>query len=342
MKQHHSTSRVFLFVGIGLPVTLLGVTAAVYSTTREILVLWLGLGLTASALVWLFVLILLLRRRLSRFTDDLCEALDSMMNGSGGMEKIPDEETLFSRLHTRLRRLYEVMEQNKTQVDTQRQELQSLVSDISHQVKTPISNLKMLTDTLLSKPVTQEEQQSFLIGMGSQLDKLDFLFGAMVKSSRLETGLIRLERVQSRIYDTLAQALSGIVYGAEKKEIAVTVHCPEALVLCHDAKWTAEALFNLLDNAVKYTSEGGEVSITVEEWEMHVKISITDTGKGISEEQHAAIFRRFYRDEDVHTIPGVGIGLYLTREIITRQGGYIKLTSAVGQGATFAVFLPKG
>lgn len=341
MKKRPSTTSICLLSTIGLLLTLMGVIAAVYTTTQSKPALCLGLGLTLLALLWLLTLMLLLRRRLSGFTDDLCALLDKRMNERGSLDPIPDSETLFSRLHTRLRRLYEVMEQNQMRVDAERQELQSLVSDISHQVKTPVSNLKMLTDTLLTKPVTPQEQQSFLEGMRNQLDKLDFLFGAMVKSSRLETGLIHLERVQSRIYDTLAQALSGIVYSAEQKQISVTVGCPEALQICHDSKWTAEALFNILDNAVKYTPAGGTISATVEEWEMYLKISISDTGKGIPEEHHASVFRRFYREETVHTTSGIGIGLYLAREIITRQGGYIKLVSSMGQGSIFSIFLPK-
>ena len=134
--------------------------------------------------------------------------------------------------------------------------------------------------------------------------------------------------------------MSGIVYGAEQKDIFVTVNCPEDLHLFHDSKWTAEALFNLLDNAVKYTPAGGKITVSVEQWEMYVKLNISDTGKGISERNQASIFRRFYREEEVHDKPGVGIGLYLAREIITRQGGYIKVTSEVGKGSTFSVFLP--
>lgn len=108
----------------------------------------------------------------------------------------------------------------------------------------------------------------------------------------------------------------------------------------HDRKWTAEALFNILDNAVKYTPEYGSIRVCVESWEMHLKVSITDTGKGIPENQQGAIFRRFYREEDVHDIEGIGIGLYLAREIISLQNGYIQVTSQVGTGSTFSVFLP--
>ena len=127
---------------------------------------------------------------------------------------------------------------------------------------------------------------------------------------------------------------------AEKKEIAVSVDCPENLTFSHDSKWTSEALFNLLDNAVKYTPAGGKIAVLVVLWEMYVEIKVTDTGKGISESNQAAIFRRFYREEEVHEQQGVGIGLYLAREIVTRQGGYIKVISEPGKGSEFSIMLP--
>ncbi len=157
---------------------------------------------------------------------------------------------------------------------------------------------------------------------------------------RLETGVIQLDKKPGRLFDTVAQAMSGIVYAAEKKEIAVSVDCPEDLTVSHDSKWTSEALFNLLDNAVKYTPAGGEIAVSVVLWEMYVEIKVADTGKGISESNQAAIFRRFYREEEVHEQQGVGIGLYLAREIITRQGGYIKVVSEPGRGSEFSIMLP--
>ena len=218
--------------------------------------------------------------------------------------------------------------------------MQSLVSDISHQVKTPVSNLKMVTDTLLTRSVSEVERTDFIRGIRIQTDKLDFLFQALVKTSRLETGIIRLEKKAGRIYDTVAQAMSGIVYAAEKKQIGVSVDCPENLMVAHDSKWTSEALFNLLDNAVKYTPAGGKINVIVEQWEMYLEIRVTDTGKGISESNQAAIFRRFYREEEVHEQPGVGIGLYFAREIITQQGGYVKVVSELGKGSAFSIMLP--
>ncbi len=340
--KHIPVKTLFLLVGAGAVISMLALSAVLSIMTHDIWVLIGGGLLTVCALIWLFLLTLFFGKRLSLFTVDLCRTMDSMINGGEEPVRANDSETLFARISYRLSRLYGIMQENRRKVDEERRELQMLVSDISHQVKTPVSNLKMVTDTLLSRPVTEQERSGFLQGIRSQTDKLEFLFQALVKTSRLETGAIRLEKKDCPLIDTLAQAMSGIVYEAEKKDISVTVQCPDDLRLSHDSKWTAEALFNLLDNAVKYTPAGGKISVSVEQWEVYVKLDVTDTGKGISESQQAAIFRRFYREEEVHDKPGVGIGLYLAREIVTRQGGYIRVTSEIGRGATFSVFLPKG
>lgn len=329
-----------LVIEAGAVLSMLAVTEVLYALSHDRWILLGGAALTLCALVWQLLLSQLFARRLSLFTDDLCQTLDHMISGGREPERANDRERLFDRIHHRLSRLYGIMQENRRKVDEDRQELQMLVSDISHQVKTPVSNLKMVTDTLLEKPVTEGERAEFLQGIRGQTDKLDFLFQALVKTSRLETGAIRLEKKDGLLFDTLALACGGIVYEAEKKEIDVTVDCPPDLRLPHDSKWTAEAIFNLLDNAVKYTPAGGSVSVAVEQWEMYIKLDVADTGKGIAESRQASIFRRFYREEEVHDVPGVGIGLYLAREIITRQGGYMKVTSEVGKGSIFSVFLP--
>ena len=331
----------FLLVEAGAAISMLALSFLLSAMTGQGWVLLAGGLLTACALVWLFLLTLLFAKRLSQFTNDLCQTMDSMITGGQEPARAEDRETIFARISYRLSRLYGILQENRRKVDEERRELQTLVSDISHQVKTPVANLKMVTDTLLAKPVTEQERRDFLQGIRSQTDKLEFLVQSMGKASRLETGAITLEKKDALLLDTLAQAMSGIVYGAEQKGISVEVQCPDDLRVSHDSKWTAEALFNLLDNAVKYTPAGGKISVSVEQWEMYVKLDVTDTGRGIPESRQAAIFRRFYREEEVHDQPGVGIGLYLAREIISRQGGYIKVTSEVGRGSTFSVFLPR-
>lgn len=278
-----SVKRLFLWICIGLLLSMTAITLILFSLTLEVAVLIAGAALIVCAFAWFFVLTQTFGKRLSLFTSELCKTLDNMIDGDEEPKPTDNSETLFARINHRLTRLYQIMQGNRRKVEEERQELQTLVSDISHQVKTPISNLKMVTDTLLTRPVTEAERIDFIKGVRSQTDKLDFLFQALVKTSRLETGVIRLEKKPGRIYDTVAQAMSGIVYASEKKQIGVSVDCPENLTVAHDSKWTAEALFNLLDNAVKYTPAGGKITVTVEEWEMYAEIKVADTGKGISE-----------------------------------------------------------
>ena len=335
-----SVKRLFGWIVAGLFLSMAVITLSLFFITKQTAVLLTGGVLLLCALIWLFLLTQIFGKRLSEFTSVLCQTLDHMIEGNEVPLRPEDSETTLARICHRLSRLYQIMQENRRKVDEERQELQSLISDISHQVKTPVSNLKMAADTLLEKPVSEAERIDFIRGIRSQTDKLDFLFQALVKTSRLETGVIQLEKKPGRLFDTVAQAMSGIVYAAEKKEITVSVDCSEDLTVSHDGKWTSEALFNLLDNAVKYTPAGGKIAVSVVLWEMYVEIKVTDTGKGISESNQAAIFRRFYREEEVHEQQGVGIGLYLAREIVTRQGGYIKVVSEPGKGSEFSIMLP--
>ena len=335
-----SAKRLFQWVTASMLFSMFVITISFFLATKQRVILFVGGALLLCALLWLVVLTQIFGKQLALFTSDLCQTLDHMIAGSDAPDRPKDSETQLARISHRLLRLYQIMQDNQRKVDEERQELQSLVSDISHQVKTPVSNLKMVTDTLLSRPVSDAERTDFICGIRNQTDKLDFLFQALVKTSRLETGVIRLERKSCKLFDTVAQAMSGIVYAAEKKKIAVSVDCPEHLTLSHDSKWTAEALFNLLDNAVKYTPSCGKIAVSVLQWEMYVEIRVKDTGKGISESNQATIFRRFYREEEVHEQQGVGIGLYLARQIVMQQGGYIKVASTPGQGSVFSIMLP--
>lgn len=324
-----------VFLGLLSTVT---VTAA-FLFTRNPAIVWLGLLFILLVFACAALFVAFLRRKLVLFSDRLCETIDNMLDGTSTPPQIYEEENLFYKINHRLVRLYEVMRENRESVARERADLQELISDISHQVKTPIANLQIVNATLLEQSVAEEKRQEFLQASSGQLEKLDFLMQAMIKTSRLEAGVISLEKKEQPIYYTLAAALGGILLGAEKKQIDVQVDCPEHLEACHDRKWTGEALFNILDNAVKYTPTGGQIHVQVEAWEMYLKIDIADTGIGIPEQHQGTIFKRFYREDAVHDVEGIGIGLYLAREIISLQGGYIRVASEVGKGSVFSVFL---
>lgn len=317
------------------------VSTAMYLLTRNTTAVWYVFLFSLFVLLCVICFVALVRRKLVKFSDAFCAQIDDMLSGDMQPNQTVEEESLFYKINYRLGRLYEVMQENKNNIAKERADLQELISDISHQVKTPIANLKMINSTLMEQEVPMQKRKEFLAAQASQLDKLDFLMQAMIKTSRLETGVISLEQKQQPIYDTIAAALGGILLNAEKKQIDVQVDCPEELSISHDRKWTSEALFNILDNAVKYTPAGGQIHMSVECWEMYVKIDIADTGIGISEQHQGTIFKRFYREDVVHDVDGIGIGLYLAREIISLQGGYIRVASKVGKGSVFSVFLPR-
>ena len=334
-----SINKACVFLGLVLFLSVSATTIILYDLTHSISAVLCCLFFCSFVLFCVVCFVALVRRKLTLFSDLFCKTLDDMLSGSVAPLQVAEEESLFYKINYRLGWLYEVMNENRRNVAKERADLQELISDISHQVKTPIANLNMINSTLMEQDVPPNKQKEFLLASASQLDKLDFLMQAMIKTSRLETGIISLEKKMQPIYDTLASALGGILLNAEKKQIDVSVDCPEHLDIPHDRKWTSEALFNILDNAVKYTPENGKITVTVECWELYLKISVADTGKGIPEKHQGAIFKRFYREDDVHDVEGIGIGLYLAREIVTLQGGYIRVVSEIGKGSTFSVFL---
>ena len=341
-------------IGAGMLLTAAAAVGGFFAVTKESGVLAAGGSVLVLAAIWTAVMYEAERRELQTFMEDVGKLLDTMEGvwNREGMQKPEEmfreitgleEETLISRLGSRFCRLYEMMEHARLKTEEEKKKLQSLVSDISHQVRTPVTNMKMigtaLTEPAGGKSLTAEKRKEFLGAMNAQVEKLNFLMQALVKTSRLETGLITLHRQKECLYETLAESLGGILFAAESKKIEVEAVCPEKLQLPHDKKWTAEALFNLLDNAVKYTPPGGKIRVEAVQQEMYTRIDVADTGKGIREEQQAAIFRRFYREEGVAGIPGLGIGLYLAREIVSMQGGYIKVVSREGGGSVFSVYL---
>ena len=279
------------------------------------------------------------RRQVSLFADDLCETLDALLSGRQPENYQPYEDSLTAKVQGKLMQYFDIMSEGKRQSQQDKQVIQSLVSDISHQVKTPIANIKMFTNILQQHQLPPEKQAEFLRTMEGQIDKLDFLMQSLIKMSRLETGTFVLHPQEGRLADTIALAMSAVWAKAEAKEISLSADCDGSICVQHDPKWTAEALGNILDNAIKYTPPGGSVTVSVRPWQFYTRVDIADTGIGIAEEHYNDIFQRFYRDPQVASQEGVGLGLYLSNGIITRQKGYISVKSKVGKGTTFSVYL---
>lgn len=279
------------------------------------------------------------RRQVSLFADDLCATLDALMSGHEIEGYQPYEDSLTAKVQGKLMQYFDIMNEGRRQSQRDKLTIQSLVSDISHQVKTPIANIKMFTGILRGHNLPAEKQAEFLATMEEQIDKLDFLMQSLIKMSRLETGTFTLHMEEARLADTIARSMSTVWAKAEAKQIDLSAECDPAITAQHDPKWTAEAFGNILDNAVKYTPSGGSVTVTVRPWQFYTRVDINDTGIGIPEEHYNDVFQRFYRAQEVAGQEGVGLGLYLANGIITRQKGYISVKSKIGVGTTFSVYL---
>lgn len=279
------------------------------------------------------------RRQLSDLANNICETIDALMDGREPENYHPYEDSQLSKVQGKLLQYYDRMQEGKRQSEQDKQTIQELVSDISHQVKTPITNIQMFTNILRQHQLPEEKHAEFLKTMASQINKLDFLMQSLIKMSRLETGTFALHMEPGILYNTIARAINSIWAKADRKSIQIDVECDSRTIVTHDTKWTAEALENILDNAVKYTPEGGTIRVSVRPWQFYTRIDITDTGIGIASEHYNDIFKRFYRAQEVSAEEGVGLGLYLARGILTLQKGYITVTSKPGTGTTFSVFM---
>lgn len=271
----------------------------------------------------------------------ILEQLDKMLEAgiNGTFEESDYDETQLSKLESKWLRYLTSSKLSHQKIEEERQELKELVSDISHQVKTPIANILLYTQ-LLQEQSLDEQFRQLVDEIRSQSEKLDFLIQSLVKTSRLETGTFQLLPTENNIDEIINSAIEQITPKAESKRIEI-IYTPKNITAKFDSKWTQEALFNILDNAVKYSPEKSEIIISVKAFEMFACISVSDNGIGIAEDELPRIFGRFYRGQNVREQNGVGIGLYLSRQIIEGQGGYITAESEVEKGSVFKIFLPR-
>lgn len=268
----------------------------------------------------------------------LDEMLEAAINGT--FEESRFDETQLSRLESRWKQYLTMSERSLKQTRQERENMKKLVSDISHQTRTSLSNILLYTE-LLEDQTENEDSKKLAHQILSQTKKLEFLIQALVKMSRLETDILEVTPVQQPIRLLVERAVEEMIPRAEEKQIQIVCSLPENAQAVYDLKWTAEALGNILDNAVKYSPAGSQITVEGREFEIYACITVTDQGIGIQESEKAQIFGRFYRSAQVQQEDGIGIGLYLAREILRRENGYIKVCAREGAGSSFSVYLKR-
>lgn len=295
------------------------------------------LSIAAIAAILAAGTVLWYRRRTRQTLERLNRMVDAAIQGTFTENSF--DESLFSAVESKLAHYLAASTVSAKNVQQEKEHLKALIGDISHQVKTPTANILLYTQLLSEQPLSQESRLC-VDALEGQTKKLQSMMDALVKTSRLESGVIALHPTYGKLYRVLEAAVSQLAPKAAAKGIAITLESTEAEAV-FDSKWTEEAIANLLDNAVKYTPTGGSVSITVTDYHIFSAIHVRDTGPGIAEEEQPKIFQRFYRGQAHAESEGVGIGLYLVRQIARAQGGYVKVCSQLGSGSTFSLYLPK-
>ncbi len=249
-----------------------------------------------------------------------------------------NEDTVLSKLQNKVIKLSKVLKNKSRQEEQEHENIKKLVSDISHQLKTPIANLKMYSNFLADETLPARKQKEYIDIICMSVERLNFLSENIIKVSRLESGVIQLKMQKQSLNETVLKAVKDVYTRAQQKGIEIKYNESGRIELCHDRNWTAEAVFNLLDNAIKYGSKGNIVSLSIKRFGMFAEISVKDENDIIPDEERNNIFMRFYRGKNSNRQEGIGVGLYLAREIVVKQKGYINLKTSK-DGNIFSIML---
>ncbi len=323
----------------GAVISVLSVLMVFFARSSPVTMLW-----GFSGVLILFALLLLLDFLHNRYNDDLLEQITLLIEALVEQQErqifSEAEDTLTARLQHQLLKLRNILTAQNQMLAQEKEQIKTLISDISHQIKTPIAAANTFAELLSDGELSAEERTEYITTLQMSLGKLTFLTNSLIKMSRLESGIISLKPEKNSLNEIVLQAVKTVYAKAKEKGILITFECDQAFEAVLDFNWTAEAISNVIDNAVKYTPQGGFVRLQITEYPSFLRLDISDSGVGIPEEEQAKIFGRFYRGKQSVGTDGVGIGLYLTREIINKQNGYMKVSSDEN-GSTFSMFLRK-
>lgn len=295
--------------------------------------------------VGIIILIILIMCNLMKYVfnklDKVSKNVECIIHGKYNIKDDFKKEGIFNIIHSDLNKLSKSINIKIKNLDKEKENIKELVTDISHQLKTPLASLKLYNSLLLEEDLEEEDRKEFLKTSGMSINKLQSLIESLVNISRLETSMISIKKENKNIKATIIKAIESVKPKAINKFISINLNDFDDKIVPHDSKWTEECIFNILDNAVKYTNLKGKIDIYVQDAINFIRIDIKDNGIGIDKNEFNNIFKRFYRSEEVQDLEGSGVGLYLSRKILESQGGNIIVSSQKGEGSKFSLFLTK-
>ena len=255
---------------------------------------------------------IVLRSEMSELSDYIDKALD------GNLEITEFDEKELSKIKSKLIKFLYSNQVKEKKISTEKNKTKDLIADISHQTKTPITNLSLYISLLEDDP-----KDEYLEVIKYELNKLEFLIQNLVKSSRLESDIISLQKHQANLKDLVEDVLREFKVILDEKCISINLK-NEDLIFNLDERWLKEAIHNLVDNAIKYSPKGSTINISVYKSYLNYNLDIENECKDISEETLPKIFERFYRGKNSVSKDGLGLGLFIARKIIEKHGGNIR------------------
>ncbi|MBA4687670.1 MAG: HAMP domain-containing histidine kinase [Candidatus Galacturonibacter soehngenii] len=293
-------------------------------------------------IVVLILYYLLIKEKKARIENinEIEELLKCMINTK---ESLPPKNVFlydeYERVYESLRYVRESLTLLTQKLEKEKEATKALVTDISHQLKTPVAALKTSLEILEHSDLSQKEREEFMNRSIEQVKGIENLLEALIQISRMETGMIEIRKENQNIFDTVLESVNRIYVKAQEKKIKLEMEAEDEmqqLVLPHDKKWLCESFINILDNAVKYSPSNTCITIRLIKMVTFLRIEFEDEGMGIPKEEYNQIFKRFYRGihKEVKKQPGSGIGLYLSREIIDRHNGTISVFKGLEKKGT--------
>ncbi|MDD6069854.1 MAG: HAMP domain-containing sensor histidine kinase [Clostridiales bacterium] len=299
----------------------------------------------AICLIYSVMMYILAYHMLNHAYDEMENISQRMINVVEGNDKTQEEEYkqgTIGILYTNFYKMVRSLKESKLKEQEEKVFLRDIISDISHQLKTPLASLNVFLDLLVEEKVSDPlKQKQMLEESKNQLSRMEWMVLSMLKLARIEAGAIQFEKKKTNLSTLLLQAAEGIQYLTEERKQKLFVECKENVELICDGDWLIEAVINLLKNASDYSEMGKRIWLEVEENKLYTRIYVKDEGMGIPETELPNIFTRFYRVHQEVNPNSVGIGLALTKSIVEGMGGNITVRSEEGKYTWFIITFVK-
>lgn len=337
-NNYYETGRAKLFLVVGMVLAMFCSAVIALYLLNNLAALTVCIPMVVF-IIGLFINQQIERRKILLDLEKLSQMMIAVAEGCEAQPEIEYKQGQMGLVFTNFQKLSTVLQSTRTVALQDRRFLKDTLSDISHQLKTPLASLKLFIELLNRKGIDEDKKTQLLAEASNQIERMEWLILALLRQARIEAGAVIFEKTACDMQQTLKSAVMAVKHLTEPKNQKVKIELSAKeegpMLLQCDGPWLIEALVNLLKNASDYTEEGTDILLEAEQNDLFTRISVTDYGQGISEEDMAHIFERFYRGDRSVNPNSVGIGLSLVKSIVEGMGGQITVRSKEGEYTCF-------